>query len=210
MIKDALQHILGLDDKTSEIVERLLIKLNKTQDVEQHLMNLSDDVMTALKQMDGVIDHPDDPDNSDFSQYYDKHETDGWAPEEDDARSEIDQKLLPKVAKDEDYMSEKQSFLSYMASQHLQERTKAQVDNDLINMSDELDDDIDPATKKRIDAYKKQGNEEAADRLRTRALRKGNMQNKKPKSPTQSLVDAKKKQLSQALRANARHTDEEK
>lgn len=203
MIKEALMHILGLDEKTSRIVEMLLTKLNQTETVEQHLLSLSDEVVAAMKQMDGIIDDPNDPDNVSYTRRFNKHETDGWDPEKDRDRSRLASSTSPPVIEPTEYTireSKKPSFLGYLAEQSM-----AQTDNELIKMGTEIDDNIDDVTKKRIGAYMKQGNKEAADRLRTRALRRNKMTNAQPMTPTQALVNAKKKQLAQALQADARN-----
>jgi len=222
MINNALKFILGLDEKTIETIEMLLQKLGKTDEAEQHIQQLPEEVLHCIladihKQTDGTIDDPEDPDNTNLAQYYNKHNTDGWNPEQDRKNSEIQQSALPNVTSAKDYPvtpqneSHKPTFLQYILEQYPQQTnnmqqpqqmaTPAQIDSQLANIGgDGVTRVIDPITQRQIDKLEASGNHIAADQLRKRAMRTAKVVNG-PKTPADALVASRKQQLSQAIQA---------
>lgn len=146
---------------------------------------------------------PDDPDNvqvMDYSKMRPNDDSD-WTPDEDREEELEKRAALPPVADKEDYLqregASKKSFLSFLNEMSREGR----VDAEIAKMSDEADEDLDPATKKRIDQAEAKGDTKRAATLRDQAKRRaGTLNANKPKRPTQQRVMQKKRELADALK----------
>lgn len=154
---------------------------------------------------DDEIDSPTDPDNTDYKQYYDKHKTTGWDPTTDKELADIAIINKPNVADPNEYEggeddqqmeNVKPRFLAFLSEQ----MSNNDVDSTLIDAGNDIEDDFDEPTARRIKLMLKQGNETGANKLRQQALRRRNAsQPKGPLTPAQQMVKRRKEQLAQAM-----------
>lgn len=212
-ITKILSSLLGLNDETTHIMSELIDRMGYSEETIKYIEKLPDHIQSIINKpttTDGSIDYPNDPDNTHFDKYHKQHNVDGWDPETDKSNAFANKQASPNVATSDEFKdfnmknesNDRINFLDYMLS----EQSQAQIDSTIIDAGNDIDSNIDDQTKRKIDSYTKQGNTAAADRLRVMALRKNKINTAKPKTPVDAMVNAKKKQLAQALQTAERHS----
>lgn len=167
--------------------------LDHDESVQDDSLELDTDVSPSnVKQID----------NSKLSKYVNVRSTDDWDPEVDDDIADSAMGSLPPVAKSKDYEFPnriKEGFIDFLI------RENFNADAAIAAAGDQLDQSLDKATQQRILALRKSGNDQAADALKSRELKKLQMQNKvNPQNqannmPNQAQVDRAKQSYANAL-----------
>lgn len=186
-----LQDILGISQSTTNRIISTLEEDGELENAQQSIDELYDELDLLSNE------EPSEDIDLNIDSIYDKHETDEWNPEQDDIRAQTDYDTQPSVTNKNDYKPRmegvKHTFLSYL-------NETINADATLMSMGDEIESQLNPIIKKRIDALNKMGNTVAANQLRDRELKK--IKANKPQQPltgAQAQVVNKKQQLAKAV-----------
>jgi len=142
---------------------------------------------------------------------------DTWTPNKDKDASRRQRMDMPRVTSGNDYSNdarqdstnESRSFIGFV-EYLLKERNDAEVDAELASMGDTTDSELDPATARRVAQAQKNGNTNAANKLRQQGLKRSRVNKPKAQaSPSELRVQQKKKELADAIKRNQNETNRE-